>query len=121
MIINIAGVIIWTDDVERLAAFYRDVLEITPHSIQPNFVAFAWGNIRLNIGQHDRVLGESKDPFRVMINLEVNDIHETYERLKDRHVPFIRPPNQQHWGGWIATFKDPDGNILQILEHPSKP
>ena len=33
-------------------------------------------------------------------------------------VEFIRPPEQEHWGGWVATFKDPDGNILQMLQFP---
>jgi predicted enzyme related to lactoylglutathione lyase len=33
-------------------------------------------------------------------------------------VEFIRQPEREQWGGWIATFKDPDGNILQLLQLP---
>jgi len=28
------------------------------------------------------------------------------------------PPEREHWGGWIATLQDPDGNILQLLQLP---
>jgi predicted enzyme related to lactoylglutathione lyase len=25
---------------------------------------------------------------------------------------------REHWGGWIITLQDPDGNILQLLQLP---
>ena len=40
MIQRLAGVIVWTDDLERLVEFYRDTLGLTPHSVKPNFVSF---------------------------------------------------------------------------------
>ncbi len=118
MIEGVAGVILWTDDVARLVAFYSDVLGLTPHSVRPEFVAFSFGNVRLSIGRHERVSGEAKDPYRVMVNLAVGDIHQEYERLKELNVAFLRPPEREGWGGWVATFKDPDGNILQLLQQP---
>ena len=60
----------------------------------------------------------SRDPFRVMANFGVDDINQECRRLRDEGVEFIRPPEQEHWGGWVATFKDPDGNILQLLQLP---
>ena len=53
-----------------------------------------------------------------MVNLDVEDIHAAHERLSDAGVEFIRPPEREHWGGWVCTFADPDGNILQLLEQP---
>ncbi len=119
MIEDIAGVILWTKDVERLAGFYRDILGLTVHSVRQDFVAFEVGDRRLSIGWHDEVPGKARDPFRVMVNLGVQNIHEVYARLRGEDVAFIRPPEQEHWGGWVATFRDPDGNILQLLQHPS--
>ena len=40
MIDGVVGVIIWTDNLERLVGFYRDTLGLTPHSVQEGFVAF---------------------------------------------------------------------------------
>ena len=46
-----------------------------------------------------------------MINLGVDDIHAEHNRLVDAGVVFIRPPERESWGGWVATFQDPDGNL----------
>ena len=53
-----------------------------------------------------------------MVHLGVTGIHQEYVRLRKEDVGFIRPPEPEHWGGWIATSKGPDGNILQMLELP---
>jgi len=118
MIQDIAGIIIWTEDMGRLVSFYRDTLELEPHSIHPDFVAFRFGETRLSIGKHSKIVGDAKDPYRIMVNLETNDIKASHHRLRGRGVPFLRSPDQEEWGGWVATFEDPDGNILQLLEQP---
>ena len=53
-----------------------------------------------------------------MVNLATSDIHAAFDRLTARGVRFVRPPEQEHWGGWVATFQDPDGNTLQLLQQP---
>jgi predicted enzyme related to lactoylglutathione lyase len=119
MIDGVVGVIIWTEDLDRLFAFYRDTLEFTPHSVRPHFIAFRWGDMRLSLGKHANVSGPSRDPYRIMINLGVNDIHQVYAALCAKGVPFLKPPMQEEWGGWVATLFDPDGNILQLLQQPA--
>lgn len=118
MIQNVAGVIIWTERLERLVPFYRDVLELPVHSERPDFVAFAFGEFRLSIGQHDGVRGAAQDPYRIMVNLGVKDIQAIYRSLSAKGAQFIRPPQREQWGGWVATLLDPDGNILQLLQQP---
>ncbi len=119
MIKGIAGVIIWTANVERLASFYRDVLAMKPASQRDGFIAFQFGDLRLTITDHSEVKGEAKDPLRIMVNLAVDDIHSVYQRLHAKGVEFLREPEKEHWGGYVATFKDPDGNVLQLLQQPS--
>lgn len=118
MITGVAGVIIWTDDLDRLFAFYRDMLGFTPYSVRPRFIAFRWGDMRLSLGKHRHVSGPARDPYRIMINLEVEDIHAMHASLSRQGVSFLKPPTQEDWGGWVATFFDPDGNILQLLQQP---
>ena len=118
MIEGVIGVIIWTENLERLLAFYRDTLGLKPHSLRPDFVSFKWGNMRLNLGKHSLVEGQAKEPHRSMINLGVKAIHEIHHALRDKGVIFSRLPEREHWGGWVATFSDPDGNILQLLQQP---
>lgn len=120
MITDMAGVIIWTEDVTRLAAFYRDTLGLPVHSERAEFAAFDLPHgLRLSIGQHSRVRGRARDPYRIMLNLGVRDIQDAHRTLSERGVPFIRAPEREHWGGWIATLADPDGNLLQFLQQPS--
>jgi predicted enzyme related to lactoylglutathione lyase len=118
MIDGVVGVIIWTEDLDRLLTFYQDTLELTPHSIRRHFIAFRWGDMRLSLGKHARVSGPARDPYRIMINLGVDDIHRIYAALCAKGVAFLKPPTQEEWGGWVATFFDPDGNILQLLQQP---
>ncbi len=118
MITGVVGVTLWTADLERMFRFYHDTLRLPLHSRHDDFIAFQLGDVRFNLGLHNQVQGASRDPFRVMPHLGVDDIHQEYQRLRDEGVEFIRPPEQEHWGGWIATFKDPDGNILQMLQLP---
>lgn len=116
MVYNVVGVTIWTDDLDKLRRFYRDILHLPVHSDHGDFLAFAWGDMRFNIGSHQLVNGPTNDPHRVMINFGVNDIQKEYLRLINEGVQFIRKPEQEKWGGWVATFKDPDQNILQLLQ-----
>jgi predicted enzyme related to lactoylglutathione lyase len=117
-ITGIAGVIIWTEPGRHIemAAFYRDVVGLTPRSDREGFINFEWGSVRLTVARHSGVVGSSKDPLRTMVNLEVPDIHPAYERLVAAGVEFSRPPEQEPWGGWIATFNDPDGNTVQLMQ-----
>ena len=118
MITGVVGVTLWTSNVDTMRAFYRDTLRLPLHSDHGDFVVFRFGDMRLNLGSHDCVHGPAKDPHRIMINLGVDDIHTESCRLSDEGVKFVRPPERESWGGWVATFKDPDDNLLQLLQIP---
>ena len=120
MIDGVVGVVIWTDNLSALVSFYRDTLGLKPHSVRPDFVAFKWGDMRLSIGAHSEVKGRTAEPNRIMVNLGVTDIHQAYRSLSNAGVKFSRPPEQEHWGGWVSTFSDLDGNVLQLLQQPSE-
>ncbi len=116
MVTGVIGVTFWTDWLERMFDFYNDVLRLPLHSQHEDFIAFELGDVRFNIGRHSEVSGRSRDPFRFMPHLGVEDIHAEVKRLAAAGVEFIREPEQETWGGWVATFKDPDGNLLQLLQ-----
>ena len=118
MITGVVGVILWTSNLDTMRTFYRDSLRLPLHSDHGDFVVFRFGNMRLNMGLHDAVNGPTTEPYRIMINLGVDDIHAEHNRLVDAGVVFIRPPERESWGGWVATFQDPDGNLLQLLQIP---
>ncbi|MBS97033.1 MAG: hypothetical protein FI695_06875 [SAR202 cluster bacterium] len=116
MLNKITGIIIWTDQLDIMVDFYKNLLGLTVHSIRPSFVSFDIGGERFNIGTHNNVSGMAKDPYRIMLNFEVDDIIEVSKKLRAKNVSFLREPEEEHWGGMVATFYDPDGNILQLLQ-----
>ena len=116
----LAGVLVWTSTA-RFAAmerFYVDVLGLTPRTRRDGFVNFELGGQRVTVTIHDEVRGPAIDPLHVMVNLEVDDIAAAHARLLRAGVAFVRAPEQEPWGGWVATFADPDGNVLQLFELP---
>ena len=114
------GIIVSTDAkrFDAMATFYADILALPVRSRHDGFVNFAWGDFRLTVHVHSEVVGRTVDPDRVMINFAVADIAITHRRLVRSGVVFRRVPEQESWGGWVATFADPDGNTLQLLQLP---
>ena len=50
--------------------------------------------------------------------LRVRDFDEAYKYLKDLGVEFLSEPGVATGGGRIVSFRDPEGNELQIVERP---
>jgi lactoylglutathione lyase len=51
----------------------------------------------------------------VGVSLRVDDVAATYAELRARGVEFVGPPEKQPWGGTLAHFRDPDGNVLTLF------
>ena len=84
MIDGVVGVIIWTDTLTVMRAFYSDILGLELHSEHDNFIFYKWGDMRLGIGIHSKVKGKAVDPYRLMINLGVQDIFQEYTSLVEK-------------------------------------
>lgn len=50
------------------------------------------------------------------LSFRVPSVHVTHQDLVAKGVRFTSPPERQFWGGVLATFSDPDGNELQIVQ-----
>jgi predicted enzyme related to lactoylglutathione lyase len=115
-----AGVLVFTspDRFEEMARFYRDVLGLPVRSDRPGFINFAFDDQRLTVAIHSEVAGSSRDPDRLLINFSTDDVASAVAHLTDAGVDIVRYAEREKWGGWVATFRDPDGNLLQLLELP---
>tara|TARA_B100000945_G_C20157347_1_gene491490 strand:- start:300 stop:677 length:378 start_codon:yes stop_codon:yes gene_type:complete len=122
MIDKLSGVILWTEDLKKMSEFYTNVLNLKPNSVKSNYMVFSWVNgnetFKFSIGYHPKVSGKSNDSYRIMINFNVDNIYEEIEHLKKYNVQIIREPEKEKWGGIVASFLDPDRNIIQLLQHP---
>ena len=111
-------------DVARAKEFYRDMLGLRLVSEEPPYALVFDANgimVRLGMGRErspspGTVLGwQVPDASAAVRDLEQSGIRfERYEQLKQDAQGIWTAPT----GTKVAWFKDPDGNILSISEHP---
>lgn len=111
-------------NVERAKSFYRDTLGLTLLSEEPPFALVFDANgimIRLGMGKElpkvpGTVLGWQVPEIRSAVReLERAGVQfERFDGLKQDEMGIWNSPT----GASVAWFRDPDGNILSISEHP---
>ena len=116
MITGLRGASIWSEDLNNLLPFYRDVLGLTVRVEAPGFVVFGEAEKpALALGTHSEVHGRNADPARHMVGLTTDDVTADWKRLKSVGVEFVEDP-KDYGNVRIATLKDPEGNLVQLLQ-----
>lgn len=111
-------------DVDRAKSFYRDTLGLRLISEEPPFaLVFDANGIMLRLG-----MGKQLPPASgTVLGWQVPDIESIVRTLGAAGVQFERYEflKQDDLGIWtsptgakVAWFKDPDGNLLSVSEHP---
>ena len=119
MIKKFAGASIWSEDLNNLLPFYRDVLGLKVVHQSEGFVVLGEDesdNATLGLGTHSDVHGRNSDPARHMLGLESDDLTADWQRLKEAGVEFIEDPTDYGDDMSIATLKDPEGNLVQLWQ-----
>ena len=145
MIRGIHHVAICTPDLDRLAAFYTDVVGFTEvmntsWSDRPivdriinlrgsaaRQIMLQTGNAYLELFQYESPVGTTADPDRTPASqgythfcLDVIDIDAEYERLRNNGMTFHGPPptSEELGSNHIRAIyaRDPDGNIVELQE-----
>jgi predicted enzyme related to lactoylglutathione lyase len=122
MLKGLSGATIWSEDLNNLLPFYRDLLRLPVAYDTPGFVGFGqradaggYAGAYFGLGSHSEVKGRAADAYRHMVGLESDDVDADFARLTEAGVEFMEPPTE--YGGLrIATLKDPEGNIVQLLQ-----
>ncbi len=116
MIKGLAGATIWSENVDNLLPFYRDLLGLKPSVQIPGFVVLGeLGTPVLALGTHGEVRGRNADSARHMVGLLTDDVDADSKRLKNAGVEFVEDPTDYDRLR-IATIKDPEGNLIQLLQ-----
>ena len=114
--LNLNSFMIGTKQPKVLAAFYEKVLGMPASMSDPEQGYWMWqfGNMYFTVLDHSEMGGKTKDPGRMMFNLETKQVKEEFTRLKTIGAVVIKEPYELQ-GGWIATLADPDGNYFQLM------
>ena len=111
--LNIGYVNVFVSDFDAALSFYRDVLGFQPANADAEFgyASFQTRPISFAIAQtdEDALVGRHTG-----VGFMVDDIDAAYQEMSGAGVSFEMPPTPQPWGGTLALFKDPDGNIFYL-------
>lgn len=122
MIKGLEAVLLSSESAKKLAKFYREVVGLKQGEVMEigdkgeEGYDFGLKGASLYILDHSDIKGKSKQPARVMFNLEVSDIEKEVARMKRAKVKPVQDIYHVQGYGLIATFEDPDGNYFQLVQ-----
>ena len=106
---------ILTDDVPRLAAFYKALLGVDNGSEDPVHQTIIARETMLTVYND----GQPKPAGqRHCLAFTVEDVCAEHERLLGMGVDIIDPPTTRPWGAVNMSFRDPDGNAVYLRSFP---
>ena len=125
----VAAVLLFSDDPDRLARFYRDKLavplrryavgDITAHygcDIGRVYLSIWPANLPANEKDGE---GETSFRHRGGVALYVRSVQREFDRLEADGVRVDFPPTRTQMG-IIARLRDPDGNVVELYQPPPR-
>jgi predicted enzyme related to lactoylglutathione lyase len=122
-----------TDDVEGLAGFYARLLDV-PAALNEYYVEIQAGSA--SVGFSRRRFTECREadgtpapspsgpgPVRrdgIILDFLVGDVDAEYPRIAALGVDWVMPPTTQPWGNRSMMFRDPAGNLVNVLSRPGR-
>lgn len=119
---RLSAVRIGARDLREARDFYGSVLglELTNDGIQYGYCIFVSSGIRIILDSVPPDAPEDEQAFVgrfTGVSFEVEDIGAEFRRMVTGGVHFVQAPEKQFWGGTLATFEDPSGNQLQLVQY----
>jgi predicted enzyme related to lactoylglutathione lyase len=110
--------VVWlpVTDVPRSLAFYRDTLSLEEVHSGEDWAELDANGLHIGLNSAEAPEG---DGGAVIAFQPQDGLDATVAQLRDHGVEIAGEISEHPWGR-IATFKDPDGNDLQLYEPPSK-
>lgn len=115
MIKTVWCVTFYVSDMKKAARFYEKTLGLEKKYEFSSYVGFECGGVEIGLSpspEGKQTAGLSSPS----VDFLVDDADCEVNRLKRKGVRFIKELHDETWGGRQATFTDPDGNILGIVQ-----
>jgi catechol 2,3-dioxygenase-like lactoylglutathione lyase family enzyme len=110
-----------TNDVNRLATFYAQVLKTKPQRVGDDYIEFQTTAGVLAIfsakAQEKYIPGSARpgENHSLILEFRVNDVDDEYARLHEFVKTWVKGPTNQPWGTRSIYFRDPDGNLIDFF------
>ena len=106
----------WTAEMDRAVKFYEDVLGLRlVRRDGSNWAMFETGSVRLAL--HGAIEGRPLETGGATAVFAVDDLETARAALERRGVEFAEHVGEVEGYARFASFRDPDGNVLQLIEY----
>ncbi len=101
--------------MKKAEQFYGKILGLEKKYKFSSYVGFECGGVEIGLIPKFK---EGKRAAQISPTVEflVDNVEKFYNKLKSKGVKFVKDLHEEPWGGKQATFTDPDGNILEIVQ-----
>ena len=113
-----SGILVGSENPEKLKEYYTKLFgKPTFDDDDGGYFGWQFGEGAVTFGPHSEVKGKSREPGRVIWNLETDDVEGEFTKLKGKGATVVKEPYDpaEDSGMTIATFADPDGNYFQLM------
>lgn len=113
---GVAAVWMPVEDMNRALGFYRDTLGLSVKSESDEWSELDANGVAIGLNAREATHGGSGGGAVLTLQPDI-DLYDEIVRLTDKGVEFIGEVANHKWGR-IASFKDTEGNDLQLFEAP---
>ena len=106
----IGEVCLLTNDVRKLAAFYKQLLEAEDGSDDEVHQFIITEGTTLTIYNDGKEKNNQNQ--NICLAFTVDDIGKAYEKVTALGARMIEPPTKRPWGAVNMSFYDPDNNMI---------
>lgn len=115
---KIGEVSLLTNDVVRLADFYKKLLEIDNGSSDEVHQTLIGEETMLTV--YNDGSEKNNRNQNICLAFTVDDIQKAYTKVASLGAEIIEPPRARPWGALNMSFYDPDGNIIYLRAFPGQ-
>ena len=112
----LTGIIMFSQEPQRLAAFYRDTLgipfDLAQHGNLAEHIECELNNIHFAILKKGQILSGSN----IIPSFAVPNLRDFLEQLVQRDIKPLHPIIDLGEGKSISTISDPDGNAVRLIQ-----
>ncbi len=105
-----------TNDVRRLADFYRRLFRIDEENEDEAHQMIVTGDV--DIAVYNDGTPKNNQNQNLCVAFTVDDVNAEHARLKALGAVILDPPETRPWGARNLRFLDPDGNQIYLRSIP---
>lgn len=113
---KIGEVCLLTNDVPRLAVFYKELLEIENGSEDETHQFLITEETTLTV--YNDGSAKNNQNQNICLAFTVDDIEKEYKKVLAMGARIIEKPTRRPWGAVNMSFYDPDNNMIFFRSFP---